>query len=384
MAAPPPVRRSAWRFTALGVLAVLALVAVGCTDDDPSPTEHGDGPLTDLCPDPLVIQTDWYPEAEHGSVYHLLDRDHLRIEADTMTVTAPMVSGGEPMGVDLQVRTGGPAIGFSQVAAQMHADPDVFLGFVGTDEAIQTNSRYPTVAVVAPLEVNPQMIMWDPETYDVDTIAELPDDTVVNVFGPDAYLDHLVGSGIVERDQLDGGYTGTPERFVAADGAIAQQGFATAEPYSYEHLVDEWGRPVRFQLIHDTGWEVYAQALAARPDSIEDHADCLEQLVPTLQRAIVDYATGPSATNAVLSELADRYDDEWDYQEELADWSVQQQRSLGVVGNGPDDTVGNFDLERVQGLLDTAVPVMEIGHDLTPQDLVANRFIDPGIGLPSG
>lgn len=381
---PPSVSWHLLRLTALGVLAVLALVAVGCTDDDPSPSDRAEGPLTGICPDPLVIQTDWYPEAEHGSVYHLLDRDHLRIETDTMRVTAPMVSGGEPMGVDLQVRVGGPAIGFQQVAAQMHADRDVVLGFVGTDEAIQTNSRFPTVAVVAPLEISPQMIMWDPETYDIETIAELPDDTVVNVFGPDAYLDHLVGSGIVDRDQLDGGYTGTPARFVAADGTIAQQGFATAEPYSYERLIDEWGRPVRFQLIHDTGWEVYAQALAARPDAIEDHADCLEQLVPAIQQAIVDYATEPSATNAVISDLADRYDDGWVYEEELADWSVDQQRSLGIVGNGPDDTVGDFDLERVQGVLDTAVPVMEIGHDLTPEDLVTNRFIDPGIGLPSG
>ncbi|MFP3905794.1 MAG: ABC transporter substrate-binding protein [Acidimicrobiales bacterium] len=376
--------RSAWRLAALGVLVVLALVAVGCTDDEPSPTERADGPLAGVCPDPLVIQTDWYPEAEHGSVYHLLDRDDIRIETDTMRVTAPMVASGEPMGVDLQVRAGGPAIGFSQVAAQMHADPDILLGLVGTDEAIQTNSRFPTVAVVAPLEINPQMIMWDPETYDVETIAELPDDTVINVFGPDAHLDHLVDRGIVDRDQLDGGYTGTPARFVAADGTIAQQGFATADPYSYEHLIDEWGRPVRFQLIHDTGWEVYAQALAARPDAIDDHADCLDELVPAIQQAIVGYVTEPSATNALIADLADRYGDEWVYEEELADWSVDQQRSLGIVGNGSDDTVGNFDLERVQGVLDTAAPVMEIGHDLTPQDLVTNRFIDPGIRLPSG
>lgn len=381
-ASPSP--RLLWLRRLAGTVALVAVVvtAVACGDDDADEATP-DGPLTGVCPDPVVVQTDWYPEAEHGAVYHLLDPDRYDVDTDAKTVRAPMVADGEAMGVDLEVRVGGPAIGFQQVAAQMYLDTEILFGFVNTDEAIQTNARFPTVAVVAPLDINPQMIMWDPDTYDVDTIADLPADTVVNVFGPDAYLDHMVGAGILEPSQIDGGYTGAPARFVAADGTIAQQGFATAEPYSYEHLVEEWERPVRFELIHDTGWEVYAQAMTVRPDALDDHADCLEAVVPMVQSAIVDYIADPVVTNDLIVDLVERYDDGWVYERELARWSVDQQVALGIVGNGPDSTVGNFDFDRLERVLATAVPVMGIGEDLEPEDLATNRFIDPEIGFPN-
>ena len=379
-----PSPRSLWLRRLAGAVALVAVVTtvVACSDDDVDEATP-EGPLTGVCPDPVVVQTDWYPEAEHGAVYHLLDPDRYDVDTDAKTVRAPLVADGEVMGVDLEVRVGGPAIGFQQVAAQMYLDTEILFGFVNTDEAIQTHARFPTVAVVAPLDINPQMIMWDPDTYDVDTIADLPSDTVVNVFGPDAYLDHMVGTGILQPGQIDGGYTGAPARFVAADGTIAQQGFATAEPYSYEHLIEEWERPVRFQLIHDTGWEVYAQAMAVRPDALDDHASCLEAVVPMVQWAIVDYISDPGATNDLIVDLVDRYDDGWVYERELARWSVDQQVALGVVGNGPDSTVGNFDLDRIERVLANAVPVMGIGEDLEPGDLATNRFIDPEIGFPN-
>ena len=43
-----------------------------------------------------------------------------------------------------------------------------------TDEAIQNSTELATVAVAAPLETSPQMIMWDPALHpDVRTIADL-------------------------------------------------------------------------------------------------------------------------------------------------------------------------------------------------------------------
>ena len=38
----------------------------------------------------------------------------------------------------------------------------------------------------------------------------------------------------------------------------------------------------------------------------------------------------------------------WTYSLELADFSVQTQKELGIVGNGPDDTLGNMDEARIQ------------------------------------
>ena len=54
----------------IGALAVsLALVAVACGGDD-----GDDSATTDeaVCPTNLVIQTDWWPEIEHGGTYQLI------------------------------------------------------------------------------------------------------------------------------------------------------------------------------------------------------------------------------------------------------------------------------------------------------------------------
>ena len=85
------------------------------------------------------------------------------------------------------------------------------------------------------------------------------------MFDGGVFPDYLVGKGIVQQSQIEGGYDGTPARFVAEDGKIAQQGFASAEPYIYENEVPEWGKPVAFQLIHDTGLEIYSQTMSTRP-----------------------------------------------------------------------------------------------------------------------
>ena len=66
------------------------------------------------------------------------------------------------------------ATGFQQVSAQLYADKAITLGLVSTDEAIQNSTELPTVAVAAPLETSPQMIMWDRTKHpDVHTIADL-------------------------------------------------------------------------------------------------------------------------------------------------------------------------------------------------------------------
>ena len=49
----------------------------------------------------------------------------------------------------MEIRTGGPAIGFQQVSAQMYADKTITLGQVSTDEAIQNSAKQPTLAVVS-------------------------------------------------------------------------------------------------------------------------------------------------------------------------------------------------------------------------------------------
>ena len=343
--------------------------------------------LADVCPNPLIIQTDWNPEAEHGATYELVGEGY-EVDADAKRVTGPLVaSGGKETGIDVEIRIGGPAIGFQQVTAQMYQDPSIFLGFVSTDESVQNSAEQPTVAVMAPLEKNPQILMWGPDAFPgVTEVKDLPEGTPVVAFGPAAYLDWLVDQGIIQASQIDGSYNASPARFVGDNGKLAQQGFASAEPYIYENEVPEWGKPVQYQLIHDMGFEIYSQALAAKPDDVTKYSDCLEKFVPIAQQAAIDYVNDPAKTNTLILELVEAYDTDWVYSEGVAAFSAKVQADLGLVGNGPDDTLGNMDEARVQKIIDQLAPIYAaagkpIKEGLTAADIATNDYIDEGIGL---
>ena len=139
--------------------------------------------LSGVCPSPLVVQTDWFPESEHGAMYHLIG-DGYSVDTENQVVQGPMVLDGTDLGIDFQIRTGGPAIGFAPVSSYMYTDESIHMGYASTDAQILQYGDAPLVAVVAPLEQNPQMIMWDPELANVDSIADLGRENVtVNVFG---------------------------------------------------------------------------------------------------------------------------------------------------------------------------------------------------------
>jgi hypothetical protein len=286
--------------------------------------------------------------------------------------------------VKIEVRVGGPAIGFQQVTAQLYTDDSILLGYVSNDEAVQNSADKPTIALMAPLKKNPQIVMWDPATYpDAKTIADLPDTTTILVFDGGVFPDYLVGKGIVQQSQIEGGYDGAPARFVAEGGKIAQQGFASAEPYIYENEVPEWGKPVAFQLIHDTGLEIYSQTMSTRPENVTKFADCFKKLIPIMQQADVDYAADPAATNALIIDLVKQYDTGWVYSEGVADFSVEQQVKLELVGN-EDGYSGGIDLARVQGVIDNLVPIFDakgvkVKDGLKAEDIIDLQFVDKNI-----
>jgi len=343
--------------------------------DDEAMDAMSDHSLAEHCPATVIIQLDWNPEAEHGAMYEMIGDDYT-IDAENFVVSGSLVSGGEDTGVDIEIRTGGPAIGFQQVTAQMYQDTDIHFGYISTDEAIENYNDLPTTSFVAPLEKNPQIIMWDPATYpEAETIADLPEETIIRYFGGASYIPFLLDQGIVTDAQLDDTYDGQPSVFVAEQGAIAQQGFASAEPYVYENEVPEWGKPVAYQLIHDTGFEIYAAAIGARSGDFEELTPCIAAITPVIQQAQVDYVNSPAGTNELIIEAVEAYDNGWVYSAAVADFSVEAQLSNGLVGNGPDATLGNFDLARVQSVIDI------VGAEMTPEDLVTNEFIDDSIGL---
>lgn len=377
----------------VAIAATLTLAACGGSDST-SDTTAAPASLegVDLaaagCPATVVIQTDWNPESEHGNLYNLIG-DNYTINAPKLRVSGDLVLGGEPTGVQVEIRAGGPAIGYSQVTAELYKDPSILLGFTSTDESVShSNDGFPTVAVVAPFNINPQIIMWDPATYpDVKSIADLKAPGVkVRYFGGAAYMDYFTSTGILDKKQVDGTYDGSPASFIAAGGKDAQQGFGTNEPYFYKSELPDWKKDVAYQYIHEAGWTAYAQSLGGTPANIEKYDTCLTSLVPVIQQATVDYLASPDRANAIILDAVDKYNNGWVYSASQADAAVEKMQSDRLIANSPDGTLGSFDIDRVTKFIEIAVPVFtssgaKVKEGLTAQDVVTNKYIDPNIKL---
>ncbi len=171
-------------------------------------------------------------------------------------------------------------------------------------------------------------------------------------------------------------------------GKIAQMAFATNEPYLLEHEIDDWGKPVQFQLLYDTGYPIYPRTtLAIRSREKAQLTPCLQKLVPIIQRAQVDFMSNPKPTVDLILKLVDAYGGGFIYTRGLANYGVEQLRLLGLVGNGHNRTLGDFDPKRVQEVMNIVVPIFtgqkkELQAGLKPEDLATNQFIDRSIGVP--
>ncbi|GAB3285574.1 substrate-binding domain-containing protein [Kineosporia babensis] len=345
--------------------------------------------LADACPATVVMQADWNPESEHGALYQMLGGD-VKIDTDKKRVTGTLVdTEGNDTGVKLEIRAGGPAIGYDSVTNQMYTDPDILMGYVSTDDAmIAAGTKQPVTAVVAPTEISPTSIMWDPQTYpDVKTIADVKAAGIkVRYTNGLAYMDYLTETGKLSADQVDGSYDGSPGNFVADAGKSGQQGYATAEPYLYQNEISQWGKELAFDLVANTGYQIYVQALSMPSAKVAENSDCLAKLVPIIQAAQIDFLEDPAAANELIVKLVEEYDTGWQYSAGVAEYSVQTQKDLGIVSNGPDSTLGNMDMERVQKLIDEMQPILEkkgvdVPADLKAEDIATNEFVDESIGL---
>jgi hypothetical protein len=376
-------------------LLLLVLAAAGCGENGDDSGEPRAAPssgdrlhLSDVCPDPIVVQEPWQPQSEQGVLYQLLGAGYT-IDTEKKRVSGPLEARGADTGVKIEIRSGGPAVGMQRPPIVMYLDKSIHLAMAATDTAVEfAGSGQPTTAVVAPLELSPGAVMWDPQQYpQFKTIADIGrTDTRVLHSKNFISFEYLVDAGILKRSQLDASYTGAPDLFVAYGGKAAQQGFATSEPYLYEHEIKQWGKPLRFQLLNDTGYVNYANPLVVRSGDKAALAPCLRKLVPILQQAQIDFVEQPEKAIKIIVEAAQRYQTGWRYSENLARYSATAMLDLGVVGNGADQTLGNFDMNRLQRMIDIIEPVLErqrrpVPKDLKPEDIATNEFIDPSISL---
>lgn len=350
-------------------------------------------PLADVCPNPFVIQADWLAQAEHGGLYQLIgaggrmERGRYSGPLGATGIDLILLQGGGGIGLgDGETAYSALYMGNSRARLRPH------LAMHDLDNLITFSNRFPAIGVVAMLETSPMGLFYDQATYPkgFHSLADLRAfgqsgqgkiyvSTTRRTFGR-----YLVASGVAKRAFMEG-YRGDGENFVLNNGAWLNQGSVTNEVYQFTHG-RKWKRPVGHIALAQMGYNIYPSVISVASNRLAALSPCLTRLVPLLQRAQIDYIQAPAEVNDLLF----RYNQAgmaapfWKTSRALLDDAVRVQTARGIVGNGPNKTLGDFDVARVERVIGQLRPMLDIRAkpNVTAQDVVTNRFIDPTIGLP--
>jgi len=340
--------------------------------------------LAGVCPADVAVQLQWQPQSDMGAVFGMLGAGY-RVNTDDKSVTGPLVAAGKDTGVDLTLKSGGPAIGFQSVPSQLYVDDSLTMGIVHGDQLVAAAADQPVVGVTPLLKYSPAILMWDPASHpEWQTVADIgKTDATVVVSKDQIFPQWMVANGMLKQSQIDTSYDGAPARFVG-DPALAQQGFANSEPYTYEYDTPAWDKPVSYGLIKDVGYDIYASNMSVRADKLAELSPCLEKLVPIIQQSGVDYAASPEAVNDVIVDVISQDSTYSPYSAGEAAFSAGLLVDKGLLAAEDGGAFGVYDSERtnrnvedLRGVLAATGNVVPAG--MTGDDLFTNQFSDPSI-----
>jgi NitT/TauT family transport system substrate-binding protein len=212
----------------LGYALAIALVA-GCSRTEAprlSPTSTVET---------VRLQTDWYPQAEHGGFYQAIARGYYA-----------------KAGVNTVIVTGGP--GIKPLQALMAGYADICVG-VTDDVIVDVGNGLPLVIIAVYVEHDPQAIL----VHDEDSIRSFKDlEGRTMMAGPEQdWITYL-------RLHYHVNFKVIPLNFglgeFMADKHFIQQCFVTNEPY----YVQKYGGHAHTIMVSDSGYDMYRCLLTTR------------------------------------------------------------------------------------------------------------------------
>lgn len=329
------------------------------------------------CPSELVIQTDWFPELEHGGTYQLIGPDGTA-DADTVSYSGPVQEQYAVGGLEtLTIRT----VNFDKSNASVLADGDADMAYLPTSDVIKDSGAIPLVAIAKTLDQDPQMIMWDPAQNDITEPADIAG-TGAQVwhFPGTSYIDYMIAQGFMTAEQSNPSYSGSDGDWVAAGGDFIQQGFATNEIYKYENDIawkDGGPADVSFFTVGDLGFENYPAAITMLKSRADELDSCLTELVPVMQQAWIDFLNDPKPITDAMISINETHAGFWGLSEALNEAGLALVESDGYAVNSPDGTYCSFDPERMSALFDILQPIYsEQGTEIagSVDDVYTNKY----------
>ncbi len=224
---------------------------------------------------PVKLQTDWYPQPEHGGFYDAEIRGYYKDEGLDVTIlpNGPYVNSNQEVSVN--------AVQFA-----MGSSDNVL-------ESIGNNA--PLVAVMATMQRDPQAVMVHQDSP-VHSFKDLDGRAVAIRLGASTWFEYLV-----KRYQLKN-VREIPATYSVAnflqDPGYIQQIFVTSEPF----FARQAGVPVRTMLISETGYNPYRVVVTSRA-FLQQHPETVAKFVRASLRGWRDYLKNPDDINAAIAKL---------------------------------------------------------------------------------
>lgn len=326
------------RFSSLLLLGVL----LGCRRSEP--TVEMASPESSLTP--IVLQTDWFAQAEHGGFYAALLNGHYAAA-----------------GLAVEIRQGGPnahtlqrvAVGEAQFS--MHRSDDII---------VQISQGMPLLITGVIMQRDPQALMFHAESGIAD-FRDLNGRAIMATPGL-IYLEVLRRTFGLEFSVIPHNYG--MEQFIA-DPNFVQQCFITNEPF----FVERAGIKVKTLLIADSGFSPY-QVWYTRKDFAARHPDLVRAFNAATIQGWQDYLFGdPSAIHAEILRRNPRTN------LELLEYSRAQiiERKLVTGPHGGKDAIGTIDARRLQRQIEQLSEIGLLASPVGLSDLYDSALISVSV-----
>lgn len=291
---------------------------------------------------PITLQTDWYPQPEHGGFYQALLKGYYKQE-----------------GLDVTIAPGGPYIFSDQQVAAGNAD----FGMASSDKLLVAQSHgLPLVAIAATMQHDPQCIMLHKDSpitgfpaLDGHTIAVQPGST---------WFQYIVKRfNLANVREIPATYS--VANFLA-DPNYIQQAFITSEPF----FARKAGQEVRTLQISDTGYDPY-RVYFTRQKFIAEHPDIVAKFVRASTRGWRDYIADPSLANADINHLNPAMS------VDQMEFSARTLKDLHFeTGSGPaGDQLGRFTPDRWATMYNQLVDLKVITNPIDPKSAYTLQFL---------
>ena len=250
--------------------------------------------------DKVAVLTTWFAQAEHGGLYQ-----------------AVATGIYKKYGLDVTVKSGGPQVNGVQLLLAGQADFIMSYDFA----VLQGVERgFPLVTVGAPFQFDMQGVMAHD---DVKSLAGLKDKTILVAGTGTTYWWPWLKAKYGYTDAQMRPYTFNLQPFFA-DNNIAQQAFASSEPYQAQQK----GVKVNFLLLADDGYPPYTGAITTTQKTIAERPELVARFVKATLEGWKSFMANPApAIEIIKKENPNMTDGQIAY-------AMQRMREMKVVDGG--------------------------------------------------